>query len=162
MPEIANESIVNEEADPEVLNEDAAPRPSTLTRNVTPVISILKPRNMIIAVSKRKFECVPIESASDTTEKLKKEKLDKIFQIPQVEQKAKMGLACTKGLPKLLHCISDNHYIKMLKDKEDKKKKEEEEKEKRKKECEEKAKRKWVEKEQKVALKEAKKYAPKG
>ena len=27
-PDIANESIVNEEADPEVLNEDAAPRPS--------------------------------------------------------------------------------------------------------------------------------------
>ena len=118
LPEIVNESIVNEEADPEVLNEDAALRPSTLTRNVTPVISILKPRNMIITVGKRKFECVPIESASDATQKSKKEKLDKIFQIPQAEHKAKMGPACTKGLSKLPHCISDNHYIKMLKDKE--------------------------------------------
>ena len=45
LPEIANESIVNEEADPELLNEDAAPRPSTLTRSATPVVSILKPRN---------------------------------------------------------------------------------------------------------------------
>ena len=68
-----NESIVNEEADPEVPNEDAAPRPSMLTRSVTPVISIPKPGNMIITVSKRKFECVSIESASDTTEKSKKE-----------------------------------------------------------------------------------------
>ena len=79
MPEIANESIVNEEAGPKVPNEDAAPRPSTLTGSVTPVISILKPGNMIITVGKRKFECVSIESASDTTEKLNKEKLDKIF-----------------------------------------------------------------------------------
>ena len=74
-----NESIVNEEADPEVPNKDAAPRPSTLTRSVTPLISIQKPGNMIITVNKRKFEFVPIESASDTREKLKKEKLDKIF-----------------------------------------------------------------------------------
>ena len=94
---------------------------------------------MIITVSKRKFECMPIESASNTTEKSKKEKLDEIFQIPQAEQKAKMGPACTQGLPKLPHCILDDCYIKMLKDKEDKKKKEEEEKERRKKECKEKA-----------------------
>ena len=52
-----------------------------------------------------------------------------------------------QGLPKLPRCISDEHYIKMLKDKEDKKKKEEEEKEKRKKEHEEKAERKPIEKE---------------
>ena len=32
LPEIANDSIVNEEADPEVLNEDAASRPSTSTK----------------------------------------------------------------------------------------------------------------------------------
>ena len=138
MPEIANESIVNEEADPEVPNEDAAPRPSTSTGSVTPVISIPKPGNMIITVGKKKFECVPIESASDTTEKSKKEKLNKIFQITQLEQKAKMGPAHMQGLPKLPHCILDYHYIKMLKDKEDKKKKEEA-KEKRKKELEEKA-----------------------
>ena len=79
MPEIVNENIVNEEADPEVSNEDAAPRPSTLTRNVTPVISIPKPKNMIITVGKRKFECMAIKSASDTTEKSKKGKLDEIF-----------------------------------------------------------------------------------
>ena len=123
MQEIATESIVNEEADPEVPNEDAALRPSTLTGSVTPVTSIPKLGNMIITVSKRKFECVPIESASDTTEKSKKEKLDEIFQIPQVEQKAKMGPACMQGLPKLLHYVSDDRYIKILKDKEDKKKK---------------------------------------
>ena len=79
LPEIVNKSIVNEEADPEVLNEDAALRSSTLTGNVTPVICILKPRNMIIIVGKRKFECMPTESASDATEKSKKEKLDEIF-----------------------------------------------------------------------------------
>ena len=100
---------------------------------------------MIITVSKRKFECVPIKGASDATEKSKKEKLDEIFQIPQAEQKAKMGPGCMQGLPKLPHCISDNCYIKMLKGKEDKKKKEEE-KEKRKKEHEEKAERKQIEK----------------
>ena len=77
---------------------------------------------MIITVGKRKFECVPIKSASDTTEKLKKEKLDKIFRIPQAEQKAKVGPACTQGLLKLPHCILDDRYIKMLKDKEDMKK----------------------------------------
>ena len=115
IPEIADESIVNEEADPEVLNEDATPRPSTLTGSVTPVISILKPRNMIITVGKRKFECLPIESVSDATEKLKKEILDKTVRIPQAEQKAKMGPAGMQGLPKLLHCILDNCYIKMLK-----------------------------------------------
>ena len=83
MPEIANESLVNEEADPEVPNEDAAPRPSTSTGSATPVINILKPGNMIITVGKRKFECMPIEGASDAAEKSKKEKLDEIFQIPQ-------------------------------------------------------------------------------
>ena len=93
---------------------------------------------MTITVSKRKFESVPIESVSDATEKSKKEKLDEIFQIPWAEQKAKMGPAHMQGLPKLPHCISDDHYIKILKDKEDKKKKEEKEKEKRKKEHEEK------------------------
>ena len=56
------------------------------------------------------------------TEKSKEEKLDKIFQIPQAEQKARMGPACMQGLPKLPCCISDDCYIKMLKDKEDKKK----------------------------------------
>ena len=96
---------------------------------------------MIITVGKRKFECVPIEGASDAAEKSKKEKLDEIFQIPRAEQKAKTGPACMQGLPKLPRCISDECYIKMLKDKEDKKKKEEEEKEKRKKEREEKAER---------------------
>ena len=101
MPEIANESLVNEEADPEVPNEDAAPRPSTSTGNVTPVINIPKPGNMIITVGKRKFECVPIEGASDAAEKSKKEKLDEIFQIPQAEQKAKTGPARMQGLPKL-------------------------------------------------------------
>ena len=55
MPEIANASIVNKEADPEVLNEDAAPRPSMYTRNVTPLISIPKPGSMTITVGKRKF-----------------------------------------------------------------------------------------------------------
>ena len=34
-----------------------------------------------------------------------------------------MGPACTQGLPKLPRCILDNPYIKMLKDKEDKKNK---------------------------------------
>ena len=58
-------------------------------------------------------------------------KNDKIFRIPQAEQKAKMGPACMQGLPKLPHCISDEPYIKMLKDKEDKKKKEEEKKRKK-------------------------------
>ena len=164
MPEIANESIVNKEADPEVLNKDAALRPSTSTGSVTPVISIPKPGNMIITVSKRKFECVPIESASGATEKSKKEKLNEIFQIPQAEQKAKMGPACMQGLPKLPCCVSDDCYIKMLKDKEDKKKKkkEEEEKEKRKKGCEEKAEKKQTEEKQKAALKEAKKSILKG
>ena len=146
MPEIANESLVNEEADPEVPNEDAAPRPSTSTGSVTPVINIPKPGNMIITVGKRKFECMPIEGASDAAEKSKKEKLDEIFQIPRAEQKAKMGPARMQGLPKLPCCISDERYIKMLKEKEDKKK-EEEETEKRKKECEEKAERKCIEKE---------------
>ena len=61
LPEIANKSIVNEEADPQVLNEDAGPRPSTLTGSVAPVISIPKPGNMIITVGKRKFECMPIK-----------------------------------------------------------------------------------------------------
>ena len=115
LPEIANESIVNEEADLEFPNEDAALRPSTLTGNVTPVISIPKPGNMIITVGKRKFACMSIKSVSDTTEKSKKEKLDEIYQIPQAEQKANMGPACTQGLPKLPHCITDDHYIKMLK-----------------------------------------------
>ena len=132
MPEIANKSLVNEKADPEVPNKDAAPRPSMSTGSVTPVINIQKPGNMIITVGKRKFECVPIKGASDATEKLKKEKHDEIFQIPWAEQKAKTELACMQGLPKLLHCMSDDRYIKMLKEKEDKKKKEEEEKEKRK------------------------------
>ena len=91
LPEIANESLVNEEA--EVPNEDAAPRPMP-TGSVTPVINILKPGNMIITVGKRKFECVPIEGASDAAEKSKKEKLDEIFQIPRAELKAKMGPAC--------------------------------------------------------------------
>ena len=145
----SNESLVNEEADPEVPNKDAAPRPSTSTGSVTPVINIPKPGNMITTVGKRKFECVPIESATDAAEKSKKEKLDEIFQIPWAEQKAKMGPACMQGLPKLPCCISDECYIKMLKEKEDKKKKEEEEKEKRKKECEEKAEKKHIEKEQK-------------
>ena len=81
MPEIVNEK----EADPEVPNKDAALRPSTSTGSVAPVISILKPGNMDSTVGKRKFECVPIESVSDTTEKSKKEKLNKIFQIPQAE-----------------------------------------------------------------------------
>ena len=162
LPEIANESLVNEEADPEVLNEDAAPRPSTSTGSVTPVINIPKPGNMIITVGKRKFEGVPIEGASDAAEKSKKQKLDEIFLIPHAEQKPKTGPACMQGLPKLPHCISDERYIKMLKDKEDKKKKEKEEKEKRKKEREEKAERKRIEKEQKAALKEAKKATPKG
>ena len=116
---------------------------------------------MIITVGKRKFECMPIEGASDAAETSKKEKLDEIFQIPWAEQKAKRGPACMQGLPKLPRCISDEHYIKMLKDKEDKKK-EEEEKEKRKKEREEKAERKRIEKEQKAELKEAKKATPKG
>ena len=120
MPEIANESPVNEEADPEVPNEDAVPRPSTSTGSVTLVINIPKPGNMIITVGKRKFECVPIEGASDAAEKSKKEKLDEIFQIPQAEQKAKTGPARMQGLPKLPHCISDERYIKMLKEKEDK------------------------------------------
>ena len=101
MPEIANESLVNEEADPEVPNEDAAPRPSMSTGSVTPVINIPKPGNMIITVGKRKFECVPIEGASDAAEKSKKEKLDEIFQIPWAEQKAKTGPACMQGLPKV-------------------------------------------------------------
>ena len=101
LPEIANESIANKEADPEVPNEDAALRPSTLTGSVTPVISILKPGNVIITIGKRKFERVPIESASDATERSKKEKLNKIFRIPEAEQKAKMGLAHTQGQPKL-------------------------------------------------------------
>ena len=136
LPEIANESLVNEEADPEVPNEDAAPRPSTSTGSVTPVINIPKPGNMIITVGKRKFECVPIEGESDGAEKSKKQKLDEIFQIPWAEQKAKTGPAHMQGLPKLPCCISDECYIKMLKDKEDKKKEEEE---KRKKEHEEKA-----------------------
>ena len=117
---------------------------------------------MIITVGKRKFARVPIEGASDAAEKSKKEKLDEIFQIPQAEQKAKTGPACMQGLPKLPHCISDECYIKILKEKEDKKKKEEEEKEKRKKEHEEKAERKRIEKEQKAALKEAKKATLKG
>ena len=147
MPELANESLVNEEADPEAPNEDAALRPSTSTGSVTPVINILKPGNMIITVGKRKFECVPIEGASDVIEKSKKEKLDEIFQIPLAEQKAKT--ACMQGLPKLPHCISDDCYIKMLKEKEDNKKKEKEEKEKRKKEHEERADRKQIEKEKK-------------
>ena len=56
-----------------------------------------------------------------------------------------MGPACMQGLPKLPHSISDDHYIKMLKDKEDKKKKEEEEKEKRNKEHEEKVDRERTE-----------------
>ena len=149
LPEIANESLVNEEADPEVPNEDAAPRPSTSTGSVTAVINIPKPGNMIITVGKRKFECVPIEGASDAAEKSKKQKLDEIFQIPHTEQKAKTGPVRMQGLPKLPRCILDERYIKMLKDKEDKKKKEEEEKEKRKKEREEKAERKRIEKEQK-------------
>ena len=68
---------------------------------------------MIITVGKRKFECVPIESISDTTEKSKKEKLDEILQIPQAEQKTKEGPACMQGLQKLPCCILDNHYIKM-------------------------------------------------
>ena len=157
MPAIANESLVNEEADPEVPNKDAAPRPSMSTGSVTPVINIPKPGNMIITVGKRKFECVPIEGASDAAEKSKKGKLDEIFQIPRAEQKAKMGPARMQGLTKLRHCISDERYIKMLKENEDKKKKEEEEKEKRKMEHEEKAERKHIEKEQKAALKEAKK-----
>ena len=55
-----------------------------------------------------------------------------------------MGPAHTQGLPKLPCCISDDHYIKMLRDKEDKKKEEVEAK--RKKECEEKAERKWIKK----------------
>ena len=76
-------------------------------------------------------------------------------------KKAKTGPAHMQRLPKLPRCISDNHYIKMLKEKEDKKKKEEE-KEKRKKEHEEKAERKRIEKEKKAALKEAKKAALKG
>ena len=76
---MVNESIVNEEADPEVPNEDAASRPSKLTGNVTPITSIPKPRKMIITVGKRKFESVQIESASEQTDKLKKEKLDEIF-----------------------------------------------------------------------------------
>ena len=118
MPEIADESLVNE--DPEVPNKDAAPRPSTSTGSVTPVINIPKPGNMIITVGKRKFECVPIEGASDAAEK---EKLNEIFQIPRAEQKAKMGPAHMQGLPKLPRCISDEHYIKMLKEKEDKRKK---------------------------------------
>ena len=101
LPEIANESLVNKEADPEVPNEDAAPRPSTSTGSVTPVINIPKPGNMIITVGKRKFECVPIKGASDATEKSKKEKLNEIFQIPWAEQKAKTGPACMQGLPKL-------------------------------------------------------------
>ena len=142
MPEIANESLANE-ADPEVPNEDAAPRPSTSTGSVTPVINIPKPGNMIITVRKRKFECMPIEGASDPAEKSKKEKLDEIFQIPQAEQRAKTGPVCMQGLPKLPCCISDECYIKMLKED---KKKEEEEKEKRKKEHEEKAERKHIEK----------------
>ena len=163
MPEIANESLVNEEADPEVPNEDAAPRPSMSIGSVTPVINIPKPGNMIITVGKRKFECMPIEGASDAAEKSKKEKLDEIFQIPWAEQKAKMGPTRMQGLPKLPHCTSDERYIKMLKEKEDKKKTEEEEKEKRKKECEEKAERKHIEKIQKAALKEeAKKATLKG
>ena len=123
MPEIANESLVNEEADPEVPNKDAAPRPSTSTGSVTPVINIPKPGNMIITVGKRKFECVPIKDASDAAEKSKKEKLGEKFQIPRAEQKAKMGPACMQGLPKLPCCISDECYMKMLKEKEDKKKK---------------------------------------
>ena len=125
LPEIANESLVNEEAYPEVPNEDAAPRPSTSTGSASPVINILKPGNMIITVGKRKFECVPIKGASDAKEKLKKEKLYEIFQIPQAEQKAKMGPACMQGLRKLPSCISDDCYIKMLREKEDKKKEEE-------------------------------------
>ena len=99
-----NESIVNKEADPEV-PKDAAPRPSTSTRSVTPVRSIPKPGNMITTVGERKFEFVPIESASDTPEKSKKEKLNEIFRIPQAEQKAKIGPACMQGLPKLPHCV---------------------------------------------------------
>ena len=71
-----------------------------------------------------------------TTEKSKKEKRDKIFQIPQAEQKAKIGPARTQGLPKLPCCILDDHHIK-IKDKE--------EKEKRKKECKEKADRERTE-----------------
>ena len=93
------------------------------TGSLTPVINNLKPGNMIITVGKRKFECMPIEGASDAAEKSKKEKLDEIFQIPRAEQKAKMGPAHMQGLPKLPCCISDERYIKMLKEKEDKKKK---------------------------------------
>ena len=152
MPEIANESLVNEEADPEVPNEDASPRP-TSTGSVTPLINIPKPGNMIITVGKRKFECMPIKGASDAAEKSKKEKLDEIFQIPWAEQKAKTGPAHMQGLPKLPCCISDERYIKMLKEKENKRRR----KKKRKKEHEEKAERKCIEKEQKAALKEAKK-----
>ena len=100
-------------------------------------------------------------SVSDATEKSKKENLNEILWIPQAEQKAKIGPAGTQGLLKLPCCISDDCYIKILKDKEDKKKKEEE-KEKRKKECEEEAERKWIEKEQKAVLKEAKKSTLKG
>ena len=70
---------------------------------------------------------MPIKSASDATEKSKKEKLDEIFQIPQAEQKAKMGPAHMQGLPKLPCCISDNRYIKMLKEEEDKRREEKEE-----------------------------------
>ena len=162
MPEIANESLVNEEADPEVPNEDAAQRPSMSTGSVTPVINIPKPGNMIITVGKRKFECMPIKGASNAAEKSKKEKLDEIFQIPWAEQKAKTGPACMQELPKLPCCISDELNIKMLKEKKDKKKKEEEEKEKRKKERKEKAERKHIEKEQKAMLKEAKKATLKG
>ena len=147
-------SLVNKEADPEVPNEDAALRTSMSTGSVTPVINILKLGNMIITIGNRKFKCVPIESASDATEKLKKEKLNEIFQIPQAEQKAKMGPTCMQGLPKLPHCISDECYIKMLKDKE--------EKEKRKKECEEKAERKHTEKKQKAAYERGKKVSTEG
>ena len=46
------------------------------------------------------------------------------YSESQVEQMAKMGPACMQGQSKFPHYISDDHYIKMLKDKEDKKEEE--------------------------------------
>ena len=165
LPEIADKSvIINEDGDREVANQDLSLRPSTLMANLnddTPLISTQETRNMIITIGNKKFECVPIDSVNEEMEKSKEAKLDKIFGVLQVQQKAKRGPVQTQGLPKLLQGISDERYIKMLKEKEGKKKKEVEKK-KRKKEHEEKAERKWIEKEQKAALKEAKKSVPKG
>ena len=101
-------------------------------------------------LGRKDFKLTEVEdedNKGDAAPKDKKSRIDEILKLPEVKEK-RMGGAWMQGLP---HCVSDEWFWAILKEKEDKKK--EEEKLKCKQEQEAKAKAKRLKKQKKEAWK---------